>query len=187
MRNLSALFVATTLLLCGCASSEPAPEPSAPSTTSVTQAPEESYDGQESNTEETSDSTEVSQSQEAVATEDSLEPVQTAAPNPKPTTTKTSSPNPATSETPSPEPTKTVANGYTSAQVATKNSRNACWVIVSGSVYDLTDWIAKHPGGASAILGLCGADATEAFEAKHGGEARPSSILDGYYLAPLID
>lgn len=187
MRNIPALFVATALLLSGCASSQPVPEASAPAATSVTQAPEESFDSQDSNTQEMSDSTEVSQSEEAITTEDPSEPEQTSAPRPSSSPTKTSAPKPATTETPSPEPTKTVPNGYTSTQVASKNSRTACWVIVSGGVYDLTDWISKHPGGSSAIIGLCGTDATEAFEGKHGGEARPSSILDGYYLAPLIN
>lgn len=119
------------------------------------------------------------------APEESTTPAATAEaetqkPSPKPTNTKTSTPSPTPSET-------ATATGYTKAQVAQKNSRTACWAIISGSVYDLTDWINKHPGGAGAIASLCGTDATASFDAQHGGQARPSSILEAYYLGPLLD
>jgi cytochrome b involved in lipid metabolism len=106
----------------------------------------------------------------------------TPKPAPTPSSTQTAAPSPS----PTPSETTTVA-GYTKAQVAQKNSRTACWVIVSGSVYNLTDWINKHPGGAGALASLCGTDATASFEAQHGGQARPSSTLDAYYLGPLVD
>jgi cytochrome b involved in lipid metabolism len=106
--------------------------------------------------------------------------VTTPKPAPKPTGTQTATPSPTPSET-------ATANGYTKAQVAQKNSRTACWAIVSGSVYNLTDWINKHPGGAGAIASLCGTDATASFDAQHGGQARPSSTLEAYYLGPLLD
>jgi cytochrome b involved in lipid metabolism len=140
-------------------------------------------------------SSEESPLEDAGSAEAIEEDVQTEAANPSPTPSETKVTTPAPKPTASPKPEDSPSSpapaekpsGYTTQEVASKNSRSACWVIVSGGVYDLTDWIAKHPGGSGAITNLCGADATDAFEGKHGGEARPSAILNGYYLAPLVD
>jgi len=60
-----------------------------------------------------------------------------------------------------------------------------CWSVVSGGVYDLTQWITKHPGGASAIRELCGVDATDAFVGRHGGSADPERALSNYFIGKL--
>ncbi len=73
----------------------------------------------------------------------------------------------------------------TLAVVATHNSRTSCWTAISGSVYDLTGWIPNHPGGEAAILGLCGKDGTAAFAGKHGGDARPKTVLAGFKIGVL--
>ncbi|MBI4433406.1 hypothetical protein HY632_01405 [Candidatus Uhrbacteria bacterium] len=57
---------------------------------------------------------------------------------------------------------------YTAIEVATHASPASCWTSINGSVYDLTGWIARHPGGPSPITGLCGTDGTEAFTRRHG-------------------
>ncbi|KAF4873379.1 Cytochrome b5 isoform A [Colletotrichum siamense] len=41
-------------------------------------------------------------------------------------------------------------------EVGTHNSRNSCWIIVSGHVYDVTDFLDEHPGGAGVILRYAG-------------------------------
>lgn len=74
---------------------------------------------------------------------------------------------------------------YTSAQVASHNSAESCWATVKGQVYDLTSWISRHPGGAQAILSLCGQDGTAAFTAQHGGQARPAAELAGFEIGTL--
>lgn len=183
--------MAAALLLTGCASTEPTPVTSTPVTTTVTQAPEETAEQatQEAVAETESGVVAESDTQEEPAS--SPEPEESGSSAPKPSATKTATPTPtptpSASETPSPTATQTSAPaGYTKAQVAEKSSRSACWVVVSGSVYNLTDWINKHPGGAGAITSLCGRDATSAFEGQHGGDARPSSILESYYLGPLV-
>lgn len=66
---------------------------------------------------------------------------------------------------------------YTMAEVGTHNSQTSCWSAINGSVYDLTRWIAAHPGGREAILYLCGIDGTAAFNQQHGGQARPEREL----------
>jgi cytochrome b involved in lipid metabolism len=77
------------------------------------------------------------------------------------------------------------AKTYTMAKVAQHNSAVSCWAAINGNVYDLTNWINQHPGGPQRILNLCGTDATAAFNAQHGGQARPAQELAQFFLAPL--
>jgi hypothetical protein len=103
---------------------------------------------------------------------------------PTPTPTVTATPTPTVTATPTPTPTPTIA-GYTMSQVKANNSAKSCWTVVDGVVYNLTSWISSHPGGAGAILFLCGTDGTNAFKAQHENQARPAVRLDGYKLGPL--
>lgn len=71
--------------------------------------------------------------------------------------------------------------------VALNDSEESCWTVINGNVYDLTDWISSHPGGASRILGLCGIDGTSQFEGQHGGSAAAEGTLESYLLGPIGD
>jgi len=112
-------------------------------------------------------------------------------PTPKPTSpTPSPTPTPTTDSTPTQTPSKsatpTAANsGYTLAQVKANNSRQSCWTIIDNYVYDLTRWINSHPGGASAILSLCGVDGSAAFNSQHENQSKPAVRLDSYKLGPL--
>ncbi|KAI8970806.1 glyoxylate dehydrogenase [Trametes punicea] len=53
------------------------------------------------------------------------------------------------------------------AEVAAHSSRESCWIIVHGKVYDVTDFLDEHPGGSKVILKYAGKDATEAYEPIH--------------------
>ncbi len=79
-----------------------------------------------------------------------------------------------TSPTVAPSPAGTT---YTMAQVAQHGSQASCWTAINGSVYDLTSYVNAHPGGAGAILSICGADGSAAFNAQHGGQGRPAQVL----------
>jgi hypothetical protein len=83
-----------------------------------------------------------------------------------------------------PTPTVTPA-GYTMDQVKANNTSAKCWSAIDSQVYDLTNWISSHPGGAGAITSLCGTDGTAAFKAQHIGQERPTSRLAGLKLGPL--
>ena len=89
---------------------------------------------------------------------------------------------PSPSATPSQEP---AANGITKAEVAAKNTASNCWTIIGNKVYDLTNWIARHPGGSSSIASLCGIDGTSRFRNQHGSSGKPNFTLDGYYIGDL--
>jgi len=104
--------------------------------------------------------------------------------SPSPTPTKSASPTPT--QTPSKSATPTASNpGYTVAQVKANNSRQSCWTIIDNYVYDLTRLINSHPGGASAILSLCGVDGSAAFNSQHENQSKPAVRLDSYKLGPL--
>jgi hypothetical protein len=96
----------------------------------------------------------------------------------------TTSPSPSVSATPS-KTEEPVAKGYTRAEVAAHNSTTKCWTIIGNKVYDLTQWISRHPGGSSSISSLCGIDGTSRFKNQHGSSGRPNSELNGYYIGDL--
>jgi len=54
---------------------------------------------------------------------------------------------------------------FSTAEVSNHNQSNDCWTIIRGNVYDLTSFIARHPGG-DEILRACGTDATTLFESR---------------------
>lgn len=74
---------------------------------------------------------------------------------------------------------------YTMAQVQAHKTSGDCWVAVDGKVYDLTNWEAKHPGGADRITALCGTDGTAAFQAQHAGQGEPNETLAEYQIGTL--
>ncbi|HCR15613.1 MAG TPA: cytochrome B5 [Candidatus Jacksonbacteria bacterium] len=65
-----------------------------------------------------------------------------------------------------------------------------CWLVIDGKVYDVTKFIASHPGGANRIVPNCGQDATTLFETRPMGSGTPHSpkardLLSKYYLGDL--
>jgi hypothetical protein len=112
------------------------------------------------------------------------------APEPTPTPTPTTAPDaakptPEASVSSTPKAEATTQSGYTMANVRANNSETSCWSAISGNVYNLTQWINSHPGGASRIRALCGTDGTSSFNAQHAGRSTPISTLAIYLLGPL--
>lgn len=78
------------------------------------------------------------------------------------------------------------ATGYTLSQVQSHNTSSDCWAIVNNKVYNLTNYITQHPGGAGAISNLCGTNASAAFAGQHSGNTNANNALASYYIGDLI-
>jgi cytochrome b involved in lipid metabolism len=65
----------------------------------------------------------------------------------------------------------------TKKEIAKHNTPSNCWLIISNKVYEVTSYIAAHPGGQSMLTRYCGADATGPYLNK-GGQGSHSSTAD---------
>ena len=119
--------------------------------------------------------------------------------NNKTTTTK-NNPNTEIPTTSTPTSTTTSSTNTSSssnitlsmAEIAKHNSKNDCWLLISGKVYNITDYFGSHPGGNSTMTLTCGKDATAAYATQnpnatgdssrsaHSEKAR--SLLNNYYV-----
>ncbi|KAJ5234103.1 uncharacterized protein N7469_003271 [Penicillium citrinum] len=72
----------------------------------------------------------------------------------------------------------------TRAEIQRHNSRQSCWVAIHGAVYDVTEFLDEHPGGAKVILRCAGRDATRDFDSVHSlellAETLPETTLRGH-------
>ena len=59
------------------------------------------------------------------------------------------------------------ATPYTMADVQSHGAPDSCWSTINGGVYDLTEWVSRHPGGQNAIMRLCGIDGSNRFNRQH--------------------
>ena len=117
-------------------------------------------------------------------------PAQSSTPSASSTPSSTPSASSTPSSTPTPTASKTQtpaasATGYTLAQVKANSTAANCWTIVDDNVYNLTTWINAHPGGANAIMSLCGVDGTSAFKSQHAGRAMPAGQLESLKIGTL--
>lgn len=72
--------------------------------------------------------------------------------------------------------------------VSSHASESDCWQAIEGKVYDLSAFVASHPGGKAIVSG-CGLDASELFNKKPGTgkdhSVKAGEMLKDYYLAEL--
>ena len=76
---------------------------------------------------------------------------------------------------------------YTSEDVAAHSSSKSCWVIRNGKVYDVTSFLADHPGGDDLILNYAGKDVGEVMKDKNEHEHSESAydMLEVYVMGRL--
>lgn len=77
----------------------------------------------------------------------------------------------------------------TLADVAKHTTSSDCWMVISGKVYNVTEYIPQHPGGDQIVLG-CGKDATQLFNArptKHNTPHPPDTadVLKQFYIGDV--
>ncbi|NWU90748.1 CYB5B protein, partial [Upupa epops] len=69
-------------------------------------------------------------------------------------------------------------------EVGKRNSSRETWLVIHGRVYDVTRFLAEHPGGEEVLLEQAGRDATESFEdVGHSTDAR--EMLKQYYIGEI--
>ena len=68
------------------------------------------------------------------------------------------------------EPEEPVEDFITLEELSTHDLEEDCWIGFEGNVYDISDYIGKHPGGKKGITNLCGTseEFEDAFAQKHG-------------------
>lgn len=71
------------------------------------------------------------------------------------------------------------------AEVAKHNKLEDCWIAINGQVYDVSEFLQKHPGGAARILRYAGGDASSAFGRIHTPQVLKRMKEHVVYLGPL--
>ncbi len=66
---------------------------------------------------------------------------------------------------------------FTADEVAKHNHPDDCWVVVRGSVYNVTEWVPKHPGGPLVYV-HAGKDCTQLFDSYHPLSARYACCVE---------
>jgi len=77
-------------------------------------------------------------------------------------------------------------NDITMAEVAEHSTLADGWIVVDGRVYDVTKYVASHPGGVKPIACLLGKDATDAFANYHPAAVYEKS-LPNFYVGDVAD
>ncbi|KAK8974215.1 hypothetical protein V6N11_034584 [Hibiscus sabdariffa] len=61
---------------------------------------------------------------------------------------------------------------------------NDCWLLISGKVYDVTQFLEEHPGGDEVLIAVAGRDATDDFEdIGHSDDAR--GMMEKYCIGEV--
>lgn len=72
-----------------------------------------------------------------------------------------------------------MSSSLTLAEVAKHNTKKDCWVIIHGKAYDLTNFLAEHPGGSRIIMKFAGKVADSGFDMVHS-----TDIIDQWEPSP---
>eukprot|EP00455_Lapot_gusevi_P015726 TRINITY_DN17_c0_g1_i2.p1 TRINITY_DN17_c0_g1~~TRINITY_DN17_c0_g1_i2.p1 ORF type:complete len:156 (+),score=53.64 TRINITY_DN17_c0_g1_i2:72-470(+) len=79
---------------------------------------------------------------------------------------------------------QTTPRVITEEELKQHTSRNDCWFVINGKVYDVTKYLDDHPGGPDVLVGQAGQDATEEFlHIGHGPKAKKK--MEQYVIGTL--
>ncbi|KAK1533254.1 glycolate oxidase [Colletotrichum paranaense] len=70
-------------------------------------------------------------------------------------------------------------------EVAKNNTKDSCWVVVHGQVWDVTNFLDEHPGGAKLIIKCAGRDATEDYDSIHNPDLITETLSPDRCLGPV--
>lgn len=79
-------------------------------------------------------------------------------------------------------PAGEVSATFSAAEVREHNTKDSVWVVLHGQVYDLTNFVEAHPGGAVPILASAGTDVTVFWSAFHKMEWLESHLQPEWRL-----
>lgn len=68
-------------------------------------------------------------------------------------------------------------------EIKQHRSQSSCWIVIDGNVYDVSTWLAKHPGGELVITNSSGVDVTDLFNAYHRPSVR--RMLSPFYIGKV--
>lgn len=75
---------------------------------------------------------------------------------------------------------------FTLAEVATHNTRDDLYLIIRDEVYEVSKFVAEHPGGEEILIEYAGKEATEAFDdVGHSQDAK--DILKQYHVGTIVE
>ncbi|XP_062111479.1 cytochrome b5 [Humulus lupulus] len=73
---------------------------------------------------------------------------------------------------------------FSMAEASQHNTKDDCWVVIDGKVYDLSSYLDEHPGGDDIVLAATGKDATDDFEdAGHSKTAK--ELMQSFFIGEL--
>ncbi|KAJ5885355.1 Cytochrome b5 [Penicillium taxi] len=75
---------------------------------------------------------------------------------------------------------------YSLQEVAAHNTKGDVWIVIHGKVFDITEYVEDHPGGADVLLETAGSDATAEYEdVGHSDDAL--EIMEPFQVGTLKD
>ncbi|KAL7163735.1 hypothetical protein ACSBR2_039789 [Camellia fascicularis] len=78
----------------------------------------------------------------------------------------------------------TLTKLYTMREASQHNTKDDCWVVIDGKVYDVSTYLDEHPGGDDVMVAATGKDATDEFEdAGHSKSAR--ELMETFRIGEL--
>ncbi|XP_031099533.1 cytochrome b5 [Ipomoea triloba] len=78
----------------------------------------------------------------------------------------------------------TLTKLYSMAEASEHNTKEDCWVVIDGKVYDVSSYMDDHPGGDDVMLDVTGKDATDDFEdAGHSKSAR--ELMEKFFIGEI--
>ena len=79
-----------------------------------------------------------------------------------------------------------MAKAFKREEVKHHNDNQSSWIIIHNNVYDVTSFLAEHPGGEEVLLEQAGRDGSEAFEdVGHSSDAR--ELMMKYKVGEIIE
>jgi len=77
-----------------------------------------------------------------------------------------------------------ITSVFSKEEVANHSTREDCWMIIKGHVYDITPYFEYHPGGTKALLNFAGKDGTSNVEFH---SSQMMFLLDSYFYIGRLE